>query len=192
MFIVPTGRAQVLWKKAGCEETIASKGVEVSTTSHSGASLRQTSHRYPATVISLMGLLTLLTIGAVQGGLAMVTDPKQPLGMSTDYLEGTPIDDYLLPGLFLLGIAVASVLTTVGLLFDWRWRWAATIERSVGFRWPWIGAVAIGAVLLAFEILELFLVPFHPVMHPLLIAGSLAIIGLVFTPSARNHLAADG
>ena len=44
-----------------------------------------------------------------------------------------------------------------------------------------------GVVLLLFEIIELFLVPFHPVMHPLLIAGSLAIIGLPFTQSARQH-----
>ena len=140
--------------------------------------------------MALTVLLVVLIIGAVQGGAAMVIDPTQPLGMSTSYLEGTPIDDYVLPGLFLLGIALASALTSVGLVFDWRWRWAEAIERAVGFRWPWIGAVLIGSILLAFEIVELFLVPFHPVMHPLLIAGSVAILGLAFTTSARNNLRA--
>jgi hypothetical protein len=48
--------------------------------------------------------------------------------------------------------------------------------------------MSVGMVLLAFEIIELFLVPFHPVMHPLLIAGSLAIVLLAATPSARRHL----
>ena len=138
----------------------------------------------------MTGLLVVLAIGAVQGGVAMVLDPTQPLGMSTTYLERTPIDDYVLPGLFLLAIAAASLLTSIGLVFDWRWRWAGAIESVVGFRWPWIGAMAIGSVLLTFEIVELFLVPFHPVMHPLLIAGSIAILGLASTRSMRDFLRA--
>jgi hypothetical protein len=50
--------------------------------------------------------------------------------------------------------------------------------------------MSIGLVLLTFEVIELFLVPFHPVMHPLLIAASLAIVVLALTPSARRRLAA--
>jgi len=160
----------------------------LSTASHPGESVQRRSRHLPGTVISLIVLLGVLTIGAIQGGVAMVADPTEPLGMPTSFLERTPIDDYVLPGLFLLGIAVASVLTSVGLIFDWRWGWAHAIEHGAGFRWPWIGAVAIGSFLLIFEIVELFLVPFHPVMHPLLIAGSLAIIVLALTPSARDHL----
>jgi hypothetical protein len=108
--------------------------------------------------------------------------------MSPDFLDDAPVDDYFLPGLFLLGIALASGVTVVGLFFRWDWGWAAAIEKAVGYRWPWIGAMSVGVVLLAFEIIELFLVPFHPVMHPLLIAGSLAIVLLAATPSARRHL----
>jgi hypothetical protein len=44
-------------------------------------------------------------------------------------------------------------------------------------------------VLLTFEIIELFTVPFHPVMHPLLIAVSLALVVIPFTSSARAALA---
>lgn len=163
----------------------------MSTASHPGASVQRRSRHLPGTIISLVVLLGVLTVGAIQGGVAMVADPTEPLGMPTSYLERTPIDDYVLPGLFLLGIAIASVLTSVGLVLDWRWGWARAIEHGVGFRWPWIGAVAIGSILLVFEIIELFLVPFHPVMHPLLITGSLAIIGLALTSSAREHLAVD-
>jgi hypothetical protein len=144
----------------------------------------------PATVTALGILLALLVVGAVQGGLAMVTDPTHPLGMTTEYLEGSPVDTYYWPGWFLLAIAAASVITTVGLFSNWQWHWARGIEETVGFRWPWIGAMSIGLVLLTFEVIELFLVPFHPVMHPLLIAASLAIVVLALTPSARRRLAA--
>jgi hypothetical protein len=58
----------------------------------------------------------------------------------------------------------------------------------MGRTWPWLGAVAIGGVLLVFELIELFLIPFHPIMHPLLIAVSLAIIGLALTTSSQRHL----
>lgn len=146
--------------------------------------------RRPAAIVALTGLLGLLTIGALQGGIAMVVDPTEPLGMTVEYLDKTPIDDYLLPGLFLLGIAAASIITVAGLLFGWRWHWASPIESRIGYRWPWLGAVSIGGVLLVFEVIELFMVPFHPVMHPLLIAGSLAILILALTPSARRSLAA--
>jgi hypothetical protein len=145
----------------------------------------------PRTVTALAALLILLLIGALQGGVAMVTNPIDPLGMSPQALDNAPVDDYFWPGMFLLGIAFASVVTVLGLLFPWKWDWAAGIEGFVGYRWPWIGAMAIGAVLLVFEIIELFLIPFHLVLHPLLIAGSLAIILLAVTPSARRHLSAE-
>jgi hypothetical protein len=160
----------------------------MSTTSHAVSRAETRSHRLPGTVIGLIGLFAVLVVGAVQGGIAMVTDPLTPLGMTTSYLERAPIDTYFWPGIFLLAIAAAGLLTIVGLLFGWRWHWAEGIERSIGFRWPWIGAVATGTILLLFEIIELFMVPFHPVMHPLLIAGSVAIIGLAMTSSARRHL----
>jgi len=57
-----------------------------------------------------------------------------------------------------------------------------------GIARPGLGTASTGVVLLIFEIIELFLMPFHPVMHPLLIAWSLAIIWLPFTRSARQHL----
>lgn len=146
--------------------------------------------RIPGPVIALTVLLVLLTIGALQGGIAMVANPQEPLGMTVEFLEDAPVHTYFWPGMFLLGIAAASITTVVGLLTGWRWPWAARIEARVGHRWPWLGSLAIGGVLLAFEIAELWLVPFHPVMHPLLIAASVALIALPCTRSARAHLRA--
>jgi len=140
------------------------------------------------TTLVLAGLLVLLAIGAAQGGVAMVIDPYTPLGMTTAYLERAPVDTYLWPGIFLLSIAAASVVTAIGLATGWSWRWALPVERAVGYRWPWIGALATGIVLFAFEVTELFLIPFHPVMHPLLVAHSGAIVGVALTASVRASL----
>lgn len=149
---------------------------------------RTAARRPPWSVITLSALLGVLVVGAFQGGIAMIVDPLEPLGMPVSFLDGSPVDTYFWPGLFLLGIAAASLITTPGLLFNWSWVWANRIESAIGHRWPWLATLAIGGVLLTFEIIELFIVPFHPIMHPLLIAGSMAIIGLLLTRSADVYL----
>ena len=143
--------------------------------------------RLPQPLLWLAGLLGLLAVGAFQGGLAMVRDPLEPLGLQVDFLERTPIDTYFWPGVFLLCISAACLITVTGLVSRWRWQWADTIEHRVGYRWPWIGAVSIGATLLVFEMLEVYLVPFHPLMHPLLIAASVAVLLLAATLATRAH-----
>ena len=149
---------------------------------------RRTLRRPPPTVITLAVVLFLLAIGALQGGVAMVVNPLDPLGMSPDFLERAPVDDYFWPGVFLLGIATASLSTIPGLLLQWSWPWAHATEKMIGYRWPWLASVAIGALLLVFELIELVMVPFHPVMHPLLIAVSLVVLLLPFTRTTRAHL----
>lgn len=160
----------------------------MSATASTRERVTERSHRPPPTVIALAVLLGLLAVGALQGGVAMVRDPHQPLGMSAGFLDRAPIDTYFWPGVFLLAIAAASALTLVGLLFDWRWRWASAIERRVGHRWPWLGAFSTAGVLLVFELLELYIVPFHPVMHPTLIIASLLMLGLTLSPSTSDFL----
>ena len=144
---------------------------------------------WPRLVLAV--LLGLLAIGAFQGGWAMVRDPIEPLGMNPDFLEHTPIDTFFWPGVFFLAISAACLLTVVGLLSRWRWPWAASIEHRVGYRWPWIGAVSIGWTLLAFEVLEVYMIPFHPVMHPVIIAASVAVLLAASARSTRTHYRAD-
>ena len=143
--------------------------------------------RLPVSVAVLSVLVAVLVVGTFAAAREMITNPLQPFGMTTEWLEKAPVDTYFWPGMFFAGITVAALITLAGLLFRWPWKWAQGIESRVGYRWPWLGAVSTGVVLLLFEIIELFLVPFHPVMHPLLIAWSLAIIWLPFTRSARQH-----
>lgn len=153
-----------------------------------GATETDESRRLPSSIVVLSVLLGFLVIGTFEAARAMITNPSEPLGMTTEWLENTPVETYFWPGMFFGGMTLASLLTLAGLLFGWPWRWARRIEALIGYRWPWLGAVSTGVVLLVFEIIELFLVPFHPVMHPLLIVWSVAIIGLPFTPTARHWL----
>lgn len=144
--------------------------------------------RRPVSIVVLSVLLGILVVGTFVAAWAMITNPLAPLGMTTEWLENAPVHNFFWPGMFFLGITLAALITLVGLVFRWPWKWARGIETRIGYRWPWLGAVSTGVVLLLFEIIELFLVPFHPVMHPLLIAWSLAIIWLPLTRSARQYV----
>jgi len=40
-------------------------------------------------------------IGAMSGGLAAITNPQEPLGMSAIYLKNSPFTNYFIPGIIL-------------------------------------------------------------------------------------------
>jgi hypothetical protein len=143
----------------------------------------------PVSVIALTIILVLMAAGSLQGGIAMITEPEAPMGMSLRHLEATPFGDYLWPGLFLIGIAVASVVTIPGLLLKWEWRWAWSIEHAVGYEWPWIAVMSIGILLFSFEVIGLLFGGLPLAVHLLLVAISLNMIGLALTDSARSYLA---
>jgi hypothetical protein len=143
----------------------------------------------PVSIIALTVQLVLVAAGALQGGIAMITDPESPMGISLAHLEATPFDSYLWPGLFLLGIALAAIITIPGLLLRWEWNWAWRIESAIGYEWPWISIVAIGLLLFTLEVIGLLFGHLPFVVHMLLLALSLNMIGLALTDSARRYLA---
>jgi len=143
--------------------------------------------RLPVSIVVLAVLLGILALGTFAAAREMIPNPLEPFGMTTEWLDKAPVDTYFWPGMFFFGMTVGTLVTLAGLLFRWPWKWAQGIEARIGYRWPWLGAISTGVVLLLFELIELVLVPFHPVMHPLLIAASLVIIWMPFTHSARQH-----
>ena len=59
--------------------------------------VKTASDKRPASVWALMVLLAIQAIGATAGGIGLVQDPINNIGMSLDLLEGSPFDDYLIP-----------------------------------------------------------------------------------------------
>ena len=58
--------------------------------------------RRPATLRVLMALAVLQILGATAGGIGLIQDPVQNIGMPLSMLEGSPFSDYLVPGMILL------------------------------------------------------------------------------------------
>jgi hypothetical protein len=52
----------------------------------------------------LFALHLLVGIGALAGGLAAITNPGAPLGMSVELLKNSPFSNYLIPGIILFTV----------------------------------------------------------------------------------------
>lgn len=58
-------------------------------------------------------------IGAVVGGLGVILDPSgKNMGVSVDLLKGSPFDNYLIPGIFLLSLN--GLMSFIGAYFSFR------------------------------------------------------------------------
>ncbi len=103
----------------------------------------------PGTVWALMALLAIQGLGATAGGAGLVRDPVDNIGMPLSMLEGSPFHDYLIPGLILLVV--------VG-LFPFVVLYGLARRRG----WGWWLAVAAGADLIIWIIVEAVLLGYLP------------------------------
>lgn len=121
--------------------------------------------------IAAVVMLLFNGIGAIYGGLGLILDPSGgKIQLSPHYLDNTPFDNYLIPGIILLLVnGVFSFITIVAVILKH--------ERFYLF------ITAQGILLSGWLIIQLILIrTFYPPMHvPLLSIGFLLIIcGLYF------------
>jgi hypothetical protein len=142
-------------------------------------------------VWALVALLGLLAVGGFDGGLSFVMDRTgASLGAKLSWLEHTPVRDFLLPGLFLLGVyGIGGLILMAGLI----WRPAPgplhRLDGALGYHWAWVGSVAFGVALVLWIAYELVVLPDTMILQPILMGIGLAISGLPFLSSLRRWYA---
>ena len=122
----------------------------------------------------LLVLLVLQGIGGIFGGFMLTTDPTgESLQVPPGMLEGSPFEDYLIPGIILLvPLGIVPFAVAAGLAFRQAWAWFA--------------AFAIGCALVLFELVEVWAVGYN-FQQP--IWGTVgALIALVsLAPSVQSY-----
>ncbi len=89
--------------------------------------------RRPKTLWALLTLSAVQIIGAAAGGAGLVQDPTNNIGMPLSMLEGTPFNDYLVPGLILLiVVGLFPIIPLVGLVMGRRWGWWLELAAGCG------------------------------------------------------------
>jgi hypothetical protein len=113
------------------------------------AAKKSAKNRMPGTVLALLILTAIQAVGAIGGGIGLVRDPRNNIGLPTSLLEGTPFKDYLIPGLILLiVVGLFALLVLAGLLRHWKPAW-------------WL-SIASGAALVIWIIAEAALLGYLP------------------------------
>jgi hypothetical protein len=152
-----------------------------------------TTDRRPASALWVFALLLILGIGALGGGIAMITGVGGESMLPDAYLEDLPlIDNWVVPGLILaIGFGLGSLLTAYGV---WRRPQWARAQRLVAFtrhHWAWLATLLLGVGQVAWITIEVVSIPFSFLMPTFGLVG-LALSLLPLTPSFRHYLADRG
>lgn len=134
--------------------------------------------------------LLLLGVGGIYGGTIFLADPSGGLmGMPVSYLDGLPIHDYLLPGLWLLAVmGICPLVILYGLWARPIWHWTAALEQRSHAHWAWTTGVVLSTILLIQLCVELLLGMVAP---PTILTGllGLLILACLLMPVVRMRYA---
>jgi hypothetical protein len=152
---------------------------------------RTRASRRPGLLWPLLGLLALLSVGGFVGGLSFVRDRTgEDLGAELSWLQKTPVDDFFMPGLFLLGAyGIGSLLLMGGLAWRWSPGPVRRLDVGLGHHWAWFGVIGQGAVLVTWILYELVVLPDQMFLQPILIGVGVLMVVLALMPSMRRFSA---
>jgi hypothetical protein len=143
----------------------------------------------PAALRPLLAVMAFLSIGGFIGGISFLSDRTGGgLGAHLSWLDETPVNDFLLPGLFLLGVyGVLTLLLMVGLVSRTSPRLLRFVDGWIGFHWSWAGTVVVGLALVMWIVYEFTIFPDRTVLQPILIVVGALMIVIPLLPSMRSY-----
>lgn len=146
---------------------------------------------HPITAIALIVCTMALGIGGMVGGIVFLIDPSgAELGLDTDLLDGTPISDYVLPGLFILvAFGLVPFVVAYGLARRPHWAPFDWIERKTGDHWSWLGVVVLALALMVWIAVEIAYIGVEAPIQ--VVCGGLGLVMLVLAmlPQVRRFYA---
>ena len=93
----------------------------------------------------LFALHAFVGVGALAGGLAAITNPQEPLGVSVQLLKNSPFSNYLIPGIILFTIiGLGNVISA--LMFRFKLRFQGYI--SSVFSWALVIWIVVQCIML--------------------------------------------
>lgn len=123
----------------------------------------------------LLGAFALGITAFVSGGVMLVDPTGATMGLEVEWLEGTPFQDYFLPGLVLFSaLGIGSFIVSYG------------VARRKP--WAWWTAIGLGFALVGWIVTQVLLLRMYHVLQ--LIYGTLGflLILLAVLPTTRSHL----
>jgi len=134
----------------------------------------------PVSIVALIVLEAVLAFFGFASGMQFIRDPSGGThDMDTSTLEGTPVGDFFLVGLFFVTCyGILPVLIIYGLWKLPRWNWTDAINKWTGQNWAWTGAATTGVILIVWIIVEVYYIG-SPEGFPRFLQVTFAALGAV-------------
>lgn len=130
-------------------------------------------------IYTLMALLLLLGLGGIGGGITLLADPSgQQMGLPPDLLKGLFIENYFLPGTFLIVVMGFGPY----LVFYAVWK---------RLSWGWAAVLAQGFLLIGWIIFQIALWGRPIPLQMLYLLWGVALVGMAFLPGTRAYFSSS-
>lgn len=147
----------------------------------------------PAGIYLLVVIEAILAFFGFFSGGQFLRDPSGGThDMDTSILEGTPVGDFALVGLFFVtAYGILPVLAIYGLLKLPRWHWTDVMNKWTGQNWAWTAVVATGVILIVWIAVEVAYIGspegFPRFLQVMMALMGVVILALAMTPKIRTH-----
>ncbi|MEK5380527.1 hypothetical protein [Niallia sp. FSL W8-0635] len=137
----------------------------------------------------LIFLHAFLGIGALFGGGLLIIYPDGSLlSMSTDILQTSPFDDFLIPGLILfVALGILPIITAIFLISEKSLKIAEKLSLYKETHWSWNSSLYIGFVLIIWITVEVYMIQGVALIHVFYIFLGIAIQYITLLPSVKEH-----
>ena len=139
--------------------------------------------------IILLCLLHLFlgTNGVIGGILLMIKTDGSMLGMQSDWLNHSPFNNYLIPGVLLfLFLGIVPLITFLGIVKSRNWRLPNLINIYRNRYWAWSFSLYTGIIAITWITIQLLLTQYFWI-QPVIIFNGLFIIIITMLPEIMKH-----
>ncbi len=132
--------------------------------------------------------LFFLAFGGLYGGIAMLLDPSGSILQMTMLLPRLHIQNYILPGLFLLAfMGLLPLFLIYALLVRPSWPWAQVLFLPLKYHGAWIGTLALGVLLAIWLALQAIMIGFKTPIQFVIAFTEVFILIFALLPPVRKY-----
>jgi hypothetical protein len=139
-------------------------------------------------IFPVVVLLVLVGLNALVVGAGLVVQPDGVwIGLTVDWLAGSPFSDFQIPGFCLfLFVGLLPLITCIALIAMPSWRIAERLNIYHDQYWGWTYSLYSGIVMLIWIIAQQLMTKYF-VLQPIIALAAVLILIFTLLPRVRNH-----
>lgn len=147
----------------------------------------------PLLVYVLWILIGFQSLLGLAGGAIMILDPTgKTLSIPGIFLMGTPFENYLVPGLFLLFfLGLFPALSLMGLM-EAKWRWPQVLNLYQHIHWGWTFSLYVAIISILWMDIQVFFIGYWHVIQTFNALMGVLILIVTLLPVVLNYYRISG